>query len=37
MAVVLVDYYGNPIRSFKTWREANKFRITRNRLDWRII
>ena len=27
MAVVLVDYYGNPIRSFKTWREANKFRI----------
>lgn len=25
------------IRSFRSWSEANKFRIVMNRLDWRIV
>lgn len=25
------------VRAFSSWSEANKFRITRNRLDWRIV
>lgn len=25
------------VRAFSSWSEANKFRITRNRPDWRIV
>lgn len=25
------------VRSFRSWSEANKFRIVMNRLDWRIV
>lgn len=28
---------GKIIRSFRSWSEANKFRIVMNRLDWRIV
>lgn len=28
---------GQIIRSFRSWSEANKFRIVMNRLDWRIV
>lgn len=33
----LLDSYGKIIRSFRSWSEANKFRIVMNRLDWRIV
>lgn len=36
MEVILVDSYGHLVRSFQTWSEANKFRITRNRPDYRM-
>lgn len=29
--------YGKVVRAFSSWSEANKFRITRNRPDWRIV
>ena len=34
--VLLIDRYGEIIRAFRTWSEANKFRIVNGRLDWRI-
>lgn len=33
----LLDSYGKVVRAFSSWSEANKFRITKNRPDWRII
>lgn len=33
----LLDSYGKIVRSFRSWSEANKFRIVMNRLDWRIV
>lgn len=33
----LLDSYGKVVRAFSSWSEANKFRITRNRPDWRIV
>ena len=35
--IKLVDRYGVLIRTFKTWKEANNFRIIMQRFDWRII
>lgn len=35
--ILLLDSYGKIIRSFRSWSEANKFRIVMNRLDWRIV
>lgn len=32
-----LDSYGKIVRSFRSWSEANKFRIVMNRLDWRIV
>nr|DAV59936.1 MAG TPA: hypothetical protein [Caudoviricetes sp.]DAX00532.1 MAG TPA: hypothetical protein [Bacteriophage sp.] len=32
-----MDSYGKIVRSFRSWSEANKFRIVMNRLDWRIV
>lgn len=37
MKYYLLDSYGKIIRSFRSWSEANKFRIVMNRLDWRIV
>lgn len=37
MKYYLLDSYGKVVRAFSSWSEANKFRITRNRPDWRII
>lgn len=34
--VLTIVRWGFP-SSFQTWSEVNKFRITRNRPDWRII
>lgn len=35
--IIMVDSYGKIVRSFRSWSEANKFRIVMNRLDWRIV
>lgn len=35
--IIVVDSYGKIVRSFRSWSEANKFRIVMNRLDWRIV
>ena len=35
--MVETDSYGKIVRSFRSWSEANKFRIVMNRLDWRIV
>lgn len=35
--IIMVDSYGKVVRAFSSWSEANKFRITRNRPDWRIV
>lgn len=32
----LYDKYGYLVRSFRTWSEANKFRIIMCRFDWPI-
>lgn len=37
MKYYLLDSYGKVVRAFSSWSEANKFRITRNRQDWRIV
>ena len=37
MKYYLLDSYGKIVRSFRSWSEANKFRIVMNRLDWRIV
>lgn len=37
MKYYLLDSYGKVVRAFSSWSEANKFRITRNRPDWRIV
>lgn len=37
MKYYLLDSYGKVIRSFRSWSEANKFRIVMNRLDWKIV
>ena len=34
--VRVFDKYGYLIRSFRTWSEANKFRIIMGRFDWSI-
>lgn len=36
MKYYLLDSYGKVVRAFSSWSEANKFRITRNRPDWRL-
>lgn len=33
----ILSSYGKIVRSFRSWSEANKFRIVMNRLDWRIV
>ena len=33
----ITEINGEIIRSFRSWSEANKFRIVMNRLDWRIV
>lgn len=35
--ILSVSSYGKVVRAFSSWSEANKFRITRNRPDWRIV
>lgn len=32
-----ICWTGKIVRSFRSWSEANKFRIVMNRLDWRIV
>lgn len=34
--VRLYDKYGSFLRAFKSWDEANKFRVIKNRPDWII-
>ena len=37
MNYAVIDSISNVVRCFKTWKEANCFKIFNNRLDWKVI